>query len=632
LVAPGSAQGLLLPDSPGDAPSQAAATPGIACHGDGVSGPRVHALYAVPADRPDRYAAVVGSIRHWAAEMDAVFQASASETGGTRHIRFVTDRDCNLVVDHVRLSARSDDTFQNTINELALQGYNRSDRKYVVWMDATQLCGIGTYYLDDRATATNFNNGPTGTPGSVARIDAGCWGLGSRGQSVEAHELMHNLGAVLPSAPGSTVNGHCDDDSDRMCYADGSPLLTLRAVCGSSHEALFDCEHDDYYSTAPAVGSYLATHWNTAGSAFLAGASNTSFVSVADVAVPEPRLGTATVDVPVTLSAPNPQPVSVRFATADGPARAPGDYEPTSGTVTFAPGQVSKTVPVVVRGDGTEEVDESFTITLSSPANSILDRSQAFVTISDAALARQGYWFVAADGGIFAFGDAGFHGSTGSLRLNQPIVGMAATPTGKGYWLVARDGGIFAFGDAGFHGSTGALRLNQPIVGMAATPSGKGYWFVAADGGIFAFGDAGFHGAPADPGQPIVGIAATPTGKGYWCVGRNGGVFAFGDARALGGTNSADPIAGIAATPTGFGYWLVGSGGSLHPFGDARAFGSAPPPNQPVVGMAGTPKGSGYWMVARDGGIFSFGDAQFHGSTGNIRLNQAIVGMTATRL
>src|SRR5205814_7435574 len=51
---------------------------------------------------------------------------------------------------------------------------------------------------------------------------------------------------------------------------------------------------------------------------------------------------------------------------------------------------------------------------------------------------------------------------------------------------------------------------------------------------------------------------------------------------------------------------------------------------QPVVGLAASPKGGGYWLVARDGGIFSFGDGRFYGSTGNIRLNQPIVGMTAT--
>jgi hypothetical protein len=76
---------------------------------------------------------------------------------------------------------------------------------------------------------------------------------------------------------------------------------------------------------------------------------------------------------------------------------------------------------------------------------------------------------VASDGGIFAFGDAVFGGSTGNLHLNQPIVGITPTPDGKGYWLVARDGGIFSFGDAPFYGSTGNLPLNQPIVG-AGTP------------------------------------------------------------------------------------------------------------------------------------------------------------------
>ena len=63
--------------------------------------------------------------------------------------------------------------------------------------------------------------------------------------------------------------------------------------------------------------------------------------------------------------------------------------------------------------------------------------------------------------------DAPFLGSTGSIKLNKPIVGIAPTPTGVGYWLVATDGGIFAFGDAPFFGSTGSITLNRPIVGMA---------------------------------------------------------------------------------------------------------------------------------------------------------------------
>jgi hypothetical protein len=187
-----------------------------------------------------------------------------------------------------------------------------------------------------------------------------------------------------------------------------------------------------------------------------------------------------------------------------------------------------------------------------------------------------GYYLAGADGGIFAFG-ATFHGSMGGRPLNQPIVGMAPTPSGQGYWMVAADGGVFAFGDASFHGSMGGIPLNAPIVGMAPSPSGRGYWMVAADGGIFAFGDARFLGSMGGRAlnKPIVGMAATAAGAGYWMVASDGGIFAFGNA----------PFRGSMG-------------------GQAL--------NKPIVGMAATP-GDDYWMVAADGGIFSFG-TQFYGS------------------
>ena len=66
----------------------------------------------------------------------------------------------------------------------------------------------------------------------------------------------------------------------------------------------------------------------------------------------------------------------------------------------------------------------------------------------------------------------------GGHHLNAPIVGMATTPDGEGYWLVAADGGVFTFGDAPFAGSMGGRPLNAPVVGMAAADMG-GYWLVA---------------------------------------------------------------------------------------------------------------------------------------------------------
>jgi beta-lactamase class A len=223
-----------------------------------------------------------------------------------------------------------------------------------------------------------------------------------------------------------------------------------------------------------------------------------------------------------------------------------------------------------------------------------------------------GYWLVARDGGVFAFGDAPYAGSTGDVALNQPIVGMAAAPPGAsgtatfgpgaGYWLTAADGGVFAFGSAAFFGSTGSIRLNQPIVGMAATPSGNGYWLVAKDGGVFAFGDARFFGSTGSIrlNQPIVGMGATPSGTGYWLVAADGGVFAFGDAGFLGaaaGRPAGSAAAtGIAGTTSGGGYWLATRDGGVFAYGDAVFAGSAAGASSaPVVAVApvGRPGGCG---------------------------------------
>jgi hypothetical protein len=217
-----------------------------------------------------------------------------------------------------------------------------------------------------------------------------------------------------------------------------------------------------------------------------------------------------------------------------------------------------------------------------------------------------GYWLVGSDGGVFAFGDARFHGSTGGRRLNRPIVGMAGTLSGKGYWLVASDGGIFTFGSARSHGSTGGRRLNRPIVGIARTPSGRGYWLVASDGGIFAFGDARFHGSTGNLRlrSPIVGMAATRSGNGYWLVAADGGVFAFGDATfygSAGGQRLSSPIVGMARRPAGHGYWLAASDGRIFAYGEAHFAGGLVPARGAkgrAVGMAGA-VGGGYWIASQ---------------------------------
>jgi len=183
-------------------------------------------------------------------------------------------------------------------------------------------------------------------------------------------------------------------------------------------------------------------------------------------------------------------------------------------------------------------------------------------------------WVADSSGAVFGEGDfsgppAGNFGSMAGQHLNQPMVGMSPTSDANGYWLVAADGGIFAFGDAQFHGSMGAHPLNKPITGMAVTPDGGGYWLVASDGGIFAFGDAPFYGSLGSLrlNKPIEAMIPTPDGGGYWMVASDGGIFAFGGAGfhgSLGGQTLSAPIAGMI--PNGNGYTLIGQDGQLYPF------------------------------------------------------------------
>jgi len=242
----------------------------VPCIGDGTSGKRVQAIYARPSDRPNRALEVIPRIRTWAAEADEVFNQSAHQlAGATRHVRYVTNGDCALDVQTATLSSAGDDNLATMITELRTQGFDRTDRKYLVWMDSTVLCGVATLYVDDRPTKDNANNS-SGTPASFGRIDSGCWGFGSRGQSVEAHELVHMLGGVQPTAPNSTELSHCVDESDRMCYPDGSPGYTEWRRCDIAREGLLDCGGDDYFHPTPPAGSYLADHWNIADSDLLA--------------------------------------------------------------------------------------------------------------------------------------------------------------------------------------------------------------------------------------------------------------------------------------------------------------------------------------------------------------------------
>jgi uncharacterized repeat protein (TIGR01451 family) len=106
-------------------------------------------------------------------------------------------------------------------------------------------------------------------------------------------------------------------------------------------------------------------------------------VSVGDATVSEPNAGNTNLGFTVTLSAASTNPITVNFATSNGTATAGSDYTTTTGTLTFAPGETSKTVLVPVMGDLMDEDDETLNLTLSNATNSIIVDSQGLGTILD---------------------------------------------------------------------------------------------------------------------------------------------------------------------------------------------------------------------------------------------------------
>ena len=237
-----------------------------------------------------------------------------------------------------------------------------------------------------------------------------------------------------------------------------------------------------------------------------------------------------------------------------------------------------------------------------STGNVVLQRAVVGITPT---ADRKGYWLVASDGGIFAFGDAGYYGSLpglgfapagshgGGPALAAPIVGMVPSADDGGYFMVAADGGVFAFGDARFAGSCpGIGGCSGRAVSVLPDATGNGYWMVTASGNVYAFGDAPYFGAPPAGGSPVTSAVRTPDGRGYWVLTAAGDVYGFGDAADLGqpaGTLGSDTATAVFATADGAGYWVATAAGAVDNYGDAPADGSMAGAglNAPIIAATG---------------------------------------------
>ena len=242
-----------------------------------------------------------------------------------------------------------------------------------------------------------------------------------------------------------------------------------------------------------------------------------------------------------------------------------------------------------------------------------------------------GYRMAASDGGVFSFGNPPFCGSTGSMP--STVVGWHRRhPDGGGYWWWPPTAAYSASATPVLRLDR-RLQLNQPIVGMAATPTvgGTGWWPPTAASSASV--------TPASSAPPGASTSTSPSSG--WPPPPTAGATGWWPPTAA-SSASATPLLRLyrrhppqpadrrdGRDPRRPGL-LAGGLRRRHLQLRRRRvlrLHRRHPSTSPSSAWPPRPDGRGYWLVASDGGIFSFGDAAFFGSTGAIHLNQPIVGM-----
>jgi uncharacterized repeat protein (TIGR03803 family) len=249
------------------------------------------------------------------------------------------------------------------------------------------------------ATCGTQSNSSASSPIVVSGLTNGvavtCTVLATNGVGNSAPSATSNsvTPATVPGAPtiGTATAGNASVSVAFTPPASngGSAIAGYTATCGTESNS---------GTSSPIVVSGLANGvavtctvlaTNGAGNSAPSSASNsvTPFaptVSINEVSITEGNAGTVIASFTVSLSAASGQTVTVSAATSNGRATAGSDYLAAGpATLTFNPGDTTKTFSVTVSGDTADEPNETFTVTLSGATNATISDGTGLGTILD---------------------------------------------------------------------------------------------------------------------------------------------------------------------------------------------------------------------------------------------------------
>ncbi len=221
----------------------------------------------------------------------------------------------------------------------------------------------GTITNDDAAPTVSIAGGT-----SVLEGNAGTTNM------VFTASLSGNATSKTVTVQYTTANGSANAGSDyvatsgTLTFAPGvtTQLITV-AVIGDTID-----EEDESFSVNLSAPTN-ATLGTSSSNGTILDDDAAPTVSLSSASAVEGDSGTSPLIFTASLSAASGKQVTVVYATVDDTATtADGDYVATSGTITFAPGVTTQLITVLVNGDTKDESDETFNVTLSSPANATL--------------------------------------------------------------------------------------------------------------------------------------------------------------------------------------------------------------------------------------------------------------------